>query len=330
MKNLPIEILDAVDHTLAKPTRIHPLDTANGRPFWIKREDELSSGISGSKLRKYASLIPYLKKKGVEHVAMIGGPNSNNLVGLAQLLRENDISQTAFVREAADAQLRGNALLLDMLLNEDEIRFITRGQWQAVETTARTYLDNLPIQKTHLLCEGCFGIEGLPGAMTLAADILRNEEESNLYFERIYIDCGTGLSALGLILGLACLSSSARPKREIVVTLIAESEEGFLQKLKKLTPSLAQEYGLELNIRDHIRFIKPQLSPKFGSINKSLFEECRKIAQNTGLIMDPTYSVKHYHAATNDLSLNSIKKPSLFIFNGAALGVMGFQDKLSP
>ncbi len=330
MKNLPNEILDKVDRTLAKPTRIHPLITEGKSSLWVKREDELSSGISGSKLRKYSSLIPYLIKNDVEQVAMIGGPNSNNLVGLAQLLRENSITQIAFVRQAADTQLRGNALLLDMLLNEDELRFVPREQWDKVENIAHTYLENSSAQKTYLLREGCFGYEGLPGAMTLAEDILRNEEESDLFFERIYIDCGTGLSATGLIIGLACLSQSETPKRDIVVTLIAESEEGFLEKLTSLTALLEQNAGIKISIHDKIRFLHPQLSPKFGSINKSLFVESRKIAKSTGLIMDPTYSVKHYHAATIDLSLNSSDKPSLFVFNGSTLGVMGFQEKLIP
>lgn len=330
MKQLPTEYLGEVDTTLAKPTRIHQLRNSGTTNLWIKREDELSSGISGSKLRKYSSLIPFLKKSEIELVAMVGGPNSNNLVGLAQLLKENSIPQVAFIREPGDKQLRGNALLLDMLLNKEEIRFVPRNQWKDADKQARSFLDQSNVQRTYILSEGCFGIESLAGAMTLSEDILRNEKEENLIFERIYIDCGTGLSAMGLILGLDWLSTAASPKREVVVTLIAETESGFLKKLNLLRSSLEQKSESEIVERTNIRLLKPKLSPKFGSVNKSLFQECRDIARSTGIVMDPTYSVKHYHIAKQDLSSNPSKAPSLFIFNGSSLGILGFQDKLAP
>ncbi len=320
-----------VDHSLAKPTRIYRLPDSEGNNLWIKREDELSAGISGSKLRKYASLIPYLKENRIEAVAMIGGPNSNNLVGLAQLLKENAIKPIAFIREAADQQLRGNALLLDMLLSRDEIQVIPRDRWQLAEKIAQKHLSSPDFEKvnTHLLQEGCFGIEALPGAMTLAQDIIRNEQESKQTFERIYVDCGTGLGAIGLILGLESLPNIQAKKREVVVTLIAEDEKGFSEKLQQMRAVAFQKPESKTSNLVCVRFLEPHLSPKFGSINKSLFSECREIAKNTGIIMDPTYSVKHYNAAKKDLARNPNQAASLFIFNGSALGVLGFQDKLA-
>ncbi len=262
---------------------------------------------------------------------MIGGPNSNNLVGLAQLLRENAIKPIAFIRDAADQQLRGNSLLLDMLLSEDEIQMIPRERWHLAEEIAHQYLSSSEFEhvNTHLLLEGCFGIEALPGAMTLAQDIIRNEQESKQTFERIYVDCGTGIGAIGLILGLESLQAIQPEKREVVVTLIAESEKGFSEKLQQMRGLLSQDFGSKTRNLLRLRFLQPRLSPKFGSINKSLFSECRRIAKCTGIIMDPTYSVKHYDAAKRDLTCNPQEGASLFIFNGSALGVLGFQEKLA-
>lgn len=332
VKELPPEIRAEIDPELAKPTRVHPIARSQYANLWIKREDELSSGISGGKLRKYASLIPYLKRQQIDTVGMIGGPNSNNLVGLAQLLRENGISPLAFLREAADPQLRGNALLLALLLAPHETETISRRSWDNVEGLARQRLQNLEKQgsRAHLLLEGCYGFPALLGTLTLPEDILRNERDCQQTFPRIYIDCGTGLSAIGLILGLERLLGSDSSNREVVVTLIAETESGFLEKLAEMRACLEKAYPVTHDSRVNIRFLQPILSPKFGSISKALFDECRTIARETGLIMDPTYSVKHFAAAAADHNKDGQSAaPSLFVFNGSALGICGFQDKLA-
>lgn len=330
--SFPQAIEDQIDRTLAKPTRIHKIPCKSSSPLWVKREDELSSGISGGKLRKYASLIPYLKKNEINTVGMVGGPNSNNLVGLAQLLRENGIRPVAFVREAADKQLRGNALLLQMLLHETELQFIQRSEWNSVEAIARKSLQTYEERRfhTHLLTEGCFSFQAMIGTLSLAEDILRNEQDVGQTFNRIYMDCGTGLSAIGLILGLEHLLKHALGKREVVVTLIAETESGFAAKLQEMRERLEDTCPQSSDRNITVRFLKPHLSPRFGSINKALFEECVEIARNTGLIMDPTYSVKHYATALRDhAECEHRRETALFVFNGSALGTSGFQDMLA-
>lgn len=330
---LPSEIRDLIDYSLSKRSRVHRLPSAPQGRFWIKREDELSSGISGSKLRKYASLIPALKRKGVEMVGMIGGPNSNNLVGLAQLLKENSIEPVAFIRKAADPILRGNALLLDMLLPAERIRNIARADWQNAETIAKNYLEKLPREKGggELLLEGCFGFDALPGAMSMAEDIVRNEKESETEYETIYVDCGTGLTAIGLILGLDVLSrhTQAPTRREIVVTLIAETQERFQSKLAELRSALSSMLGYRILPKVRIRYLLSIVAPKFGAVNRTLFQSCREISRDEGLLMDPTYSVKHFVTARDDFAKNRENSNSLFIFNGSPLGIAGFQDRLA-
>jgi len=44
-------------------SRIHRLHWFGRSDIWVKRDDELSFGVSGTKLRKHASIIPVLSKK---------------------------------------------------------------------------------------------------------------------------------------------------------------------------------------------------------------------------------------------------------------------------
>lgn len=314
-----------VDRSLARPTRIHPLPSCADDTLYIKREDELSSGISGSKIRKYASLIQYLKKEGIQLVAIIGGPNSNNVVGLLQILKEAGIQPLLFLREAADSKKQGNALFLDMLAPGESVTVIARKDWNEVEQTASVFLSKQDMP-SHLIPEGAFCLESLPGCLTLAEDLLRNET-TEPFFSHIYIDSGTGMSAIGLILGLAVLDQKYKHRR-IHISLIAGNEEEFTTNLESLKQILIEELNIDSLPLPIFDFLHPPVAKKFGSVNASLFQACRDIAKTEGLLMDPTYSVKHYMAMQEHRKNTSTTELGLFIFNGSALGLTGFQEQL--
>ena len=314
-----------VDRSIARPTRTHALPSDPEGSLFVKREDELSSGISGSKLRKYASLIPFLKDQGIERVAIVGGPNSNNVVGLLQTLREAKIRPYLFLREAADPKKRGNALFLDMLAPAGSIHSVARSDWENVESQAAAFLAKSKTP-SYLIPEGALCPESLPGCITLAQDLLRNET-SGPFFENIYMDSGTGMNAIGLLLGLALLDPK-RKERRIHITLIAGDEEQFAKNLKQFKKSLLPCLEIEKIELPNFDFLHPPISKKFGSTNTSLIQACRQIAKEEGLLMDPTYSVKHYMAMKQHRSKESPRGNSLFVFNGSALGLSGFQEQL--
>lgn len=329
MTDLPENVQSLIDYKLAKSTRVHPIQLGENHRVWIKREDELSASISGSKLRKFASLIPYFKKERVEYVVAIGGPHSNNLVGLVQLLKENEIEFHLLVRAPADRSLRGNALLLAMLSMPESCHQIDRCDWGHVHERADEIIRNRKTkEKTMIIPEGCSVIQSLAGAMSLAEDILKNEVEQGCQFQRIYIDSGTGLSAVGLILGLELLlDEEVCSEKELIITLIAGDEDFFGERLAFFRKEFFLSSNIKIKKRLAYKVIRPVLAPKFGATNASLLKACNNIAQSHGLLMDPVYSVKHFETMKHH-ARNAEQAESLFIFNGSPLGLMGFQEKL--
>ena len=116
-------------------SRIHKLSlfSNNEQHVYIKREDETGFLVAGTKRRKYASLLPWLKKEGIKHVALIGGEHSNHLPAFVQLCRENNIGFTLFVKKAHQQAYRGNRFLLHLLTYEDEFVRIAPTDWHRVE-----------------------------------------------------------------------------------------------------------------------------------------------------------------------------------------------------
>ncbi|MBM4056222.1 MAG: hypothetical protein FJ264_16455, partial [Planctomycetes bacterium] len=183
-------------------SRIHRLRWFGRSDIWVKRDDELSFGVSGTKLRKHASVIPALKQEVIEEVVVIGGAHSNNVLSAAQTLTENNIRITPFLL-GPPSQILGNAKLLSLFVDDSEIHWISRSQWANCEEFVNSYVEKRKAEgiKIFVLPEGAHHPLALPGSLSILVDILRNERESGVCFDHIFIDAGTGMVAQSLLAG---------------------------------------------------------------------------------------------------------------------------------
>ncbi|MCH6256411.1 pyridoxal-phosphate dependent enzyme [Puniceicoccaceae bacterium K14] len=309
---------------------MHPLRIGTAdRQVFIKREDELSSGVIGSKLRKYSSLIPALLGNKVKQVGLIGGSNSNNCVAAIQLLKEVGIDSILFLREAGDAKLHGNSLFTKMLCPPEKCIEIDSQNWPNVNSIVQDWAQQQTLngEKTVAIAEGAFHPDALPGAISLASDIVSNEREHGTRFDNIYIDSGTGLSAIGLLLGL---SSHAPRSRNIIITLIAGTESEFRAQITKARQWLPSNHINEDAYNAlSLTFLRPPSAASYGSINKTIINKTISVARQHGLLMDPIYSIKHFMAMEEHLQKIRENSSSLFIYNGGSLGLAGFQGQLA-
>lgn len=304
-------------------SRIHPLKTYGNclTKCYVKRDDELGFGVSGTKWRKYASLIPYLKNNHYQEVVVIGGAYSNHVLGICQLLIENSIRPTLFLHRAPPTKCVGNFLLTSLLVPSKQIHWIPRKEWPEVEILANSYAKNSPL-KTLVIPEGGCMDAALSGALTLGIDILQNPIE----FDHIFIDAGTGLSAIATILAFSWMNK----KTLLHVLLLAEGEEPFLAKLSHFQTTFEALLQTSLStphILSKVRFHKPTLAPSFGSVNSTIFKEIRFLAEKEGFFTDPIYSAKLFWEAKQIIP--TLKGNILILHSGGALTLMGFQDNLA-
>lgn len=298
-------------------SRVHQLASLDS--CYIKREDELGCLLSGSKVRKYRSLVAALKQRGHKKVGLIGSQFSNHVLGLSSLLRENAIEPTLFLLEAKNPPSAGNALFIQLFAAKNNIRLIAREEWHLVHEIA---------SKSHLDCiipEGGQVEDSVAGLTTLALDILHNETQTGLTFKEILIDSGTGLTAASLIAAYGFLNKEAH----IHVMLAASTCDAFNQILKKVKQTLETITGMPIQHMPRYTLHAPTCAKAFGSTNATIFNTIKSTAYSEGVLLDPIYSSKLYLLLQKLLAAKELSGPTLFIHSGGLFSLAGFQSQLT-
>lgn len=294
-------------------SRVHKMHSFP-KNVYVKREDELGFGIAGSKIRKYRTLIPYLKGNRIQEVALIGGAHSNHILSFSQLLIENAIQPFLFLRGEASPLIQGNHFLLRLLVPKTQIQWISRKEWPAaLEIASRSHSCVLP--------EGAMIPEALPGLLTLVTDILINEQTHGR-FGHVFVDSGTGLTAIALILGFAWLKKNT----VVHVLQLTEKADVFRQKLKSYQSVFEKWLGHSIHSINNYELHYPTKGKSFGSTTNEVFNQILETARQEGFFTDPIYSGKLFLEAKR--LTNTLHEPCLIIHSGGSLSLFGFASKM--
>jgi len=287
-------------------SRVHKVPHLGGN-WYIKREDELGFFTGGSKIRKWRTLVPHLVSQGIEDAILIGSAHSNNVLGLGLLLLEKGIKPRPLLLKSHDEVAKGNRLYIELTT---EPVYVTRNEWGEVNAIA----EGLKGPKTAVIPEGSYLPEAFWGAMTLALDVMRNEREMGISFDHIFVDAGTGLQAMALILGLAWMRHNA----EVSVMLISEQEEHFRGELLKWQKMIPEE------VVPKFRVFSPQGQRGFRPLSGKGLKNIVAFARKTGVWTDPLYSGRLIAGAPLQGATGNI----LLIHSGGLSSLSGFAEDL--
>ena len=306
-------------------TRLHQANAYFPEDCWIKREDEHSGGIIGTKYRKFTGLVAYWRRAGIRHLLIWGSASSNNVMGLVQLANEEGLTYTlCLLANQHPPAFTGNHLWLQLLARPGAaVHYIDRETWH-------TYQLPQPLkQASHLtIPEGAQMPAALPGCLLLAKELMDQEAAYGVSFSHIFIDSGKGLTAIGLLLGLALLGNT---DKSVHITLMAGSEAALRNELARFQKVLP-DYQLSA---DELAFplfycYSPPTARSFGAVNRTILQQVRAFARMEGILTDPIYGAKHACSAARIMADHKLEGAKLFIHNGGGLSVSGFQDKLTP
>lgn len=302
-------------------SRIHPL-RGFGKDVFIKRDDELSFGISGTKLRKLASLVDYWKQSGVEFIEAIGGSHSNHLVATAQAANEHGIDLRLHLLESHGSCIaNGNEAFLRLLTEGSSINWIKRADWtnQQAEFFHKSSIPYIKGQP-YYMNEGGVNKEALLGAMTLGRDIINCKKR---VYDHIVMDAGTGFSAAAICLYLGSMGYGG------TVHVVCMAANLNFEDVLVQVCHWAEQLGLIFKDIAHYKTYPSATAKSFGAVNRSVFDEVKRMALENGVIADPIYSAKLFLTARTllpQLSGGNV----LLVHSGGALSLTGFWGHLLP
>jgi len=317
MPNNPLQTLidKRVDSSFPLHSRAHKMQKS---PFYIKRDDEL--GIMGSKIRKYASILPFLREKQ-QVIALTGSAYSNHILSFVQLLKQESIPYLLFLEKPKNLKIEGNYFFLSLLTKKEEIIWLDKIPEHLSTTWKQQWEEKYNHPLLFIPLGGCMK-EGLVGACTLAVDIAKNEEELGVTFDEIFVDVGTGITACALLLGLRLLSKSTF----VTFVLMAGTEEEFEKNLSFFHQTIEEDLQAPFPRPIGYRCIFPSTAKSFGSCNTTVLKTIQNVAYEEGIFLDPLYSSKLY-LTVKEKNL-SPKGKVLWIHSGGILSLCGFQEAL--
>lgn len=180
----------------------------------VKRDDLLGGGI-GSKVRKFEALIPRLKAKCVQRVAVVSSPYGSNAYaapacllphGFRVFLIHPETKSVSRSRLSSPAALVGNALLSSLLLPDSQRLWFPNS---ALEHSIEALLSAWAAEdggRSVVLPEGLTVPDALRGAVQLGKELAEQAPSA----PEIYLDAGTGHTACGVIFTLRYLKHPAR------------------------------------------------------------------------------------------------------------------------
>jgi len=323
------------------PTPIHGFKIPNMKEFgldcYIKRDDLSSFDLSGNKVRKLEFLLAEAKNsdKNYDCVITIGGLQSNHARATAVAARQIGLDPFLILRKPAPTEatgtdenigLTGN-LLFNRMIGAD-IRLITPSQYAALGShkVCEQLAEELREQgrNPYIVPLGGSNALGSFGYMQCVNEIIN----SGIHFDHIVFGCGSGGTAAGLALGVKLAGLST----QVHAVGVCDSPEYFYNHIAET----AAELGLTTDklgpIEDLLHIYD---GPGLGYA-RSTEEELAyiiKVAQTTGIILDPVYCGKGLYHFANKVLRDDTKKASflpgqkvLFIHTG---GTVGLYDKES-
>lgn len=148
---------------------------------------------------------------------------------------------------------------------------------------------------------------------------------------KFVVDAGTGTTAVGLGLGAICLGLPW----EVTAIALADTIDGYKQQEKNLISEFKRLFGFllknsSLNEVDGeiVHWVERCRPRKFGNVLEGEIEACHRIAQSTGILVDPVYTLAAWEMATL-LSDEKLKQDAdvVMLHTGGTLGMFGLAQR---
>ncbi|KAI3696485.1 hypothetical protein L1987_79503 [Smallanthus sonchifolius] len=322
--------------------------------FYIVRDDLLHPLVNGNKARKLDALIPLVEDHSGTDVVTCGGCQSAHAAAVAVSCAERGLKAHLLLRGEQPQILTGYNLISMLYGNVTYVpRSIYANREEMLSSHANSiggsvvclddllkvpsnhnslksnFMDiengrSLNLKKTVIINEGAGDAIALPGLIRLVQYLSQDHILGKDQPLKIIVDAGTGTTAVGLGIGALCFGLPW----EITAAMLADTVEGYKKREQSLISELCQCFDLPMMRDGLVNWVERQHPRKFGNVLKGEIEACQQIAQETGVLVDPIYTLAGWELASQ-LSQQERKGGAkvVMLHTGGTLGMFGLAQR---
>ncbi|RHN69318.1 putative D-cysteine desulfhydrase [Medicago truncatula] len=147
---------------------------------------------------------------------------------------------------------------------------------------------------------------------------------------KFVVDAGTGTTAVGIGLAALCLGLPW----EVYAVMLADKIDGYRKQEKRLISEFNKHFNVEFIDHDVnkddgiVHWVERDHPRKFGNILDGEMVVCQQIAQQTGILVDPVYTLAAWEAAMLLSSEeNEGRAEVVMLHTGGTLGLFGLAQR---
>lgn len=295
-------------------TPIHKLEQLSetlGKNIYIKRDDYTGTEISGNKVRKLEYTLQYVLDNGYDTVITTGAITSNHARATAALCAQFNITCHLVLRGNL-AEFEGNLFLDAMLGAHIHIIEPSASREEAMEAL-QTELEKQG-KRTFAITTGASDWIGSHGYINAFNEIVEQETDMDVQFDSINLAVGSGGTYAGLWYGNIIHDLNKNITGFAVTQSAYEFKTKIIDILTHLDDSIASFDTISIN-DDYIGL-------GYGQATDEELQFYIDIAQQEGIILDPTYTGKAFRGLVEEIKAGSYDNQNniLFIHTGGLQG----------
>lgn len=291
--------------------------TGRGIELIVRRDDEIDLSLSGNKFYKlFFSIKPAITNNAIP-VASFGGAYSNHLYALAAAGARFGFSTVGFVRGERPQHL--SPTLRYCVEQGMRLEFLSRSIYREnASAPTPSFVAHWQEQFAHLLfiAEGGAGVAAAQGASYIAR---ATELALNGQFDYLAVAVGTGTTLAGLATGLAT-------SKMVLGVSVLKGSGDLAGKVNDLVVSQTPVSCVQgANYRLIEGFHAGGYAKK---LPQRLIKQWREFETQTGILLDPVYTLKLVVALGDLAQLGYFKKNEriVMVHSGGLQGRCGFES----
>jgi D-cysteine desulfhydrase len=305
-----------------------------GVRLFVKRDDHMSLGGGGNKLRKLEYLFGEAASEKADTVITVGGLQSNHARLTAAAAARAGMACELVLgrpvpRDDVDYERNGNMLLNDIL--GATLHTLPSGADTMAAAQVRATELRAKGRRVYVAPLGGSTAVGALGYARCAAEIVQQAEAlGGLDFTKVVLANGSSGTHAGLAAGFRALGRPASTVRSFSTLLAGEDARG---KTRELTAATLALLGLDATLSDaDIEVDGTHRGPGYGIPTDAMIDAVKTLARTEGLLLDPVYSGKAFGGLLADVKAGRYAAGAnvLFVMTGGAPGLYAYRRVFNP